>query len=120
MTGKFYSGPHFNGPFFLPGCPETSFYEGSFFCGEFFSGGVVSPVVVDVPAGGSSDRKRKRRRDFGLRPIHPQSIFAPSSEVMQAQREAAMDAEIGVLLRKKLRTEDEEATLLILMAILYE
>lgn len=83
--------------------------------------GIIPPVVVtETPPGGSSDRKRKRRRDLGLRPIHPQSIFAPSEEAIQTQREAAMDAEIGVLLRKKLRTEEEDCTLLILMAILYE
>lgn len=123
----------------------TSFFGGAFFGGEFFNSG-GTPVVVEEEAtrprpddgGGRKKLKLKGRPIFkptGLidRPrtveerveqtaeiarevFQREEIEAPEPAPISEMTLAEVEFEIGVLLRKRLRTEEDELILLLLMA----
>lgn len=105
-----------------------------FFGGEFFDGGYFKALEeVEVKTGGKGDNAKKRRpiyKPTGLtyrktveeRVEESQAIAAEVVEALEAAPVVTMsltdiDAEIGTLLRKQMRTEEEEVMLLLLMAV---
>ena len=117
----------------------TSFYNGAFFGGEFFNAGGDTPVVV-VKTGGKGDNKRRRIvKPTGLldRKATPsiqerieesaqlhteakiqareQFLDLPVFQPIETMSQAEIDFEIGILLRRKIRTEEDEILLLMLM-----
>lgn len=117
----------------------TSFYGGSFFGGEFFNQGgggarpddggrgIVKPTGllhvpkkngrtkvddrVDDSALIQAEIAEKLAREFGEETLRLPPEQPPVVEMSLAE----MEFEIGVLLRKKLRTEEDEIMLLLLM-----
>ena len=111
----------------------TSFFGGSFFGGEFFNQGGPQPEVPRPPRPDDGPGKRRvlgivkptglgpRRkkveqafvteRDFGSVEIRP-----PEPPPIVTMSQAEIDMEIGLILRKKVRTEGDEIILLLLMA----
>jgi hypothetical protein len=117
----------------------TAFYGGPFFGGGFFgspasggggvdpdpSGGIFKPTgLVDRPpkaAKTSVDRRVEETREIHAevsaklaRELHDTPDIQPPIVTMTL---AEVDAEIGTLLRKVQRTQEEEALLLMLMAV---
>jgi hypothetical protein len=123
---------------------STAFFGGSFFGGEFFStsSGVVTPIVttktgtggIDLPRavkpvpflGKGRPKERVEQRVDETREIHAEvagklarelseieDVEVPISELTMFQ----VDQEIGRLLRKVQRTQEEEILLLMLMVV---
>lgn len=141
---SFYGGEFFGGGFHYH--EEYYVGESVFFGGEFFDGGFFQPLGAEatteenVRTGGKGDNAKRRTifKPTGLPPyrvrktveervqetaqIHREVIEGkvlveveePRPLIQMTMRE--IDAEIGELLRKKLRTEDEEVMLMLLLA----
>lgn len=113
--------------------------DGVFFHGTFFAGGFFDELVL-FTSGGKGDNSQKKRKSIykptGLPPYREtverrvQETHEIAKEVAREARAvlhlpkpvermslAELDAEIGVLLHKKLRTEDEEIVLMLLVAV---
>lgn len=136
----FYGGDYFGGEFHaLLGDVSGPFFDGKFFDGGFFGETevVVEADAPEVPKTGGKGDNSSRRRIFkptGLPPYREvrKPVEDRIAETHVIAREVAeqyeeqpiaqmalvdIEAEIGELLRKKLRTEDEEIMLLLLMAV---
>lgn len=118
----------------------TSFFGGAFFGGEFFNTPSVVADVEDATRARPDDGPRRTLKAKG-RSIYkptgfvdrPRSVKERVEQTAEIAREigtgssgepvpvtemalADVEREIGVLLRKKLRTEEDELILLLLMA----
>lgn len=102
----------------------------NFFGGVFFNGGFFGEVTT-TKTGGKGDNKRSIYKPTGLPPYREPRVEQRVVETQEIAREVLkavqqtpvqrmslveIDAEIGVLLRKKIESEDEEIMLLLLMA----
>jgi len=134
---SFYGGDFFGGYYYAYG-PHSEL-SGPFFDGPFFNGGFFGEVEAEetTRARPSDDEGKKKRRAIykptGLPPIGRKTVQERIAETHEIARQVApvevdakpvvqmslaeIDAEIGALLRKKIRTEDEEIMLLVLLAI---
>jgi hypothetical protein len=126
----FYGGGFFGGDFLAGGGVSGPFFNGPFYGGGFF--GAVEEQDEAVTPPRPSDNEKKRRSIYkptGL-PPYRKTVEERIEETREIQREVfeeeveeppvhtmsqlAIDAEIGALLRKKMRTDDEELLLLVL------
>jgi hypothetical protein len=100
---------------------------GPFFGGPFFSGGLFGELQDDeIPkTGGKGDNKRKRKAIYkptGLPPYRKpveqrlQETHEIAREVIAQEPRMSLSEveEIGTLLHKKMKTEEEEIVLLLL------
>ena len=117
----------------------TAFFGSDFFGGEFFSSSQMSPKTDDEdgrhPIAVKPTGLLERRPTLTLRKTVEQrvdesrqiqaEVYGQLAKELRAEREKPViqemslreiEAEIGELLRKKLRTEDEEIMLLLLVA----
>ena len=117
----------------------TAFFGSDFFGGEFFSSSQMSPKTDDDdrthPIAVKPTGLLERRPTLTLRKTVEQrvdesrqiqaEVYGQLAKELRAEREKPViqemslreiEAEIGELLRKKLRTEDEEIMLLLLVA----
>jgi hypothetical protein len=83
-----------------------------------------APVVVVEEQRGGGDRKRRKRRKGpygGLTPIRPEVMSMGRPQALasiETMTVTDIDQEIAVLLRKKMRTLDEEMALALLLALM--
>jgi hypothetical protein len=112
----------------------TTFYGGSFFSGGFFGHARTGPGGDDrgiFKPTGLVDRPRKAKTDVDRRVDETREIHAEIAGQLARELHdtpdvhppivtmtlAEVDAEIGQLLRKTQRTQDEDILLLMLMAV---
>ena len=113
------------------------FFEGVFFDGGFFDGTTPPPTPAVKTGTGGIDPRRSIYKPTGLIDVKPKSKiqqrveetaqihaevsknlrdeFVTEFKPIQTMTMAEIDREIGALLKKKMRTDEEEVTLLILM-----
>ena|SRR6185295_6075467 len=111
----------------------TSFFGGSFFGGEFFNQGGPQPEAPRPPRPDDGPRRRTlgiikptglgpRRKKKPEMALVPERDFGsveartPEPPPIVTMSQAEIDMEIGLILRKKIRTEGDEIVLLLLMA----
>jgi hypothetical protein len=130
---SFYGGEFFGADFLSGGSVSGPFFDGPFFGGGFFgeAGEVVEVEEVETRARPADNEKKRRSiyKPTGL-PPYRKTVEERIEETREIEREVfeeevvkppvhtmsqlAIDAEIGALLRKKMRTDDEELLLLVL------
>lgn len=122
---NFFGGAFFNGGFFGAGVEDSTGGKGD----NPSARGIIKPTgLIDRPkrkARNDVERRIEESRDiqaevheqvareFGEETLRIALAQEPPVETMSLRE---IDAEIGLLLRKKLRTEDDETMLLLLMA----
>lgn len=142
MAGNFYGGQFFGGGFF--GALGDSGFRNAypFYLGLMGSLGDVAPDVDEAGRPRPDDKHSGKKRVDIFKPtgldyrkatptvderiadsanLHADAVAKAEAEVIGDERESQslspeeVEYQIGVLLRKKLRTEDEEILLLMLM-----
>jgi hypothetical protein len=134
---SFYGGDFFGGYFHEYGGHSSvsgPFFDGPFFGGGFFGDLEESEQPIKARPGDEEGKKRKLiYKPTGLPPFRRKTVEDRVQETREIERETLepevvpdsppvymmsmvdIEAEIGALLRKKLRTEDEEIMLLLLL-----
>ena len=138
---SFYGGEFFGSGFFAYYHEEPYSGKNGFYGGEFFGAGFFYAIVEDeaVRTGGKGDdsdvapKRKSIYKPTGL-PPYRETVERRVKETREIAREVArevlhlpkpvkrmslseIDSEIAVLMQKKLRTEDEEIVLMLLLAV---
>lgn len=96
-------------------------FDGAIFdSGIFDTGeeGVQDTTDTTVHGGGDSRRRRRRYRTPNFKPNRPDIFVMGRPKALSNVEEMTdIDAEIQTLLRKKLKTQDDETALILLLAL---
>jgi hypothetical protein len=129
---SFYGGEYFGGEFSPLGFSLSGpFFDGPFFSGGFFGEAEEQSEPIKARPGDEGRKRKSIYKPTGLPPFRKtveerveetrqiaREIHEPVAVVVQPVAQMSLndiEAEIGELLRKKIRTEDEEIMLLLLL-----